>query len=170
MASRSPRSPRVVMEITNDVIKDAVPRDSSHCMFAEAVKNAYPEASHVSVDLQTIRFTDLKKGFRYTYLTPRVAQVAIVKFDQGSLPEPFSCRLRNGQVTRSGNKHRSGPLTEKQREQKSAAAKIGREELKKARLASQGDNGRVPDRIGGKTPPTTPFARRREFGLRALER
>lgn len=176
MASgRTPRAPRLEIEITDEIIREAIPRDSSYCMIAEAVKAVYPDAQRVAVDLQTVRFTDPKKGLRFTYLTPRVAQVMLINFDQEIVPEPFICRLTNGQVTRSGQKiakatRSSGQkLSPAQLKQRNEASKKGQDSLAQARLVSRGTTGSVPDRVGGKTPPTTPFARRRSFGLRALQ-
>ena len=42
-------------------------RDSSHCMTALAIQKAIPDARHICVDLQTIRWT--RKGLRYVFLT-----------------------------------------------------------------------------------------------------
>jgi len=163
---KTPRAPRVSVEITEQVIAESKLRDSSHCMIAEAVRASYPDAQRVAVDLQTIRFTDPKRGLRFTYLTPRVGQIALIQFDQGVHPEPFSMQLRGGQVTRAAQKTlKRSDLSPKQIQQRVNASK-----LSKARLVPARDNESVPDKIGGKTPPTTPFARRRAYGLRALER
>ena len=86
---RIPKAPRFSLVVTDEMIEDAIPRDSSYCVFAEAVKAARPGAQKVAVDLQTIRFTDPKLGLRFTYLTPRPCQIAIINFDQGIRPEPF---------------------------------------------------------------------------------
>ena len=154
-ATRTPRAPQVIVEITDEVIDEAIPRDSSHCMIADALKALVPGASKVAVDLQTIRFSDLKKGLRYTYLTPRVAQVALIKFDQGLKPEPFAFRLRGGQVTRAGRvKRETKPLSEKQMQQRKDAASKVKESLGKTQLAQRhAGSGRIPDRIGGQPPP-----------------
>lgn len=167
MPRRTVRAPRFTVTVTPELIEHSKTRDSSHCMIAEAVKQAYPGAAFVSVDLQTIRFSDPGKGERYTYLTPRISQVALINFDQGHAPEPFQFQLRNGQVTRAGDRHRAHPLQQLSPEEKAARA----DHLLSQRLVHQpgGEQvGAVPDRIGGRTPPTTPFARRRAFGLRAL--
>ena len=173
--SKPEGSPRLAVDVTDEIIAAAVPRDSAHCMLAEAVRAAYPGAVRVSADLQTIRFTDPARGRRYVYLTPRVAQVALINFDQGNLPAAFKFRLRGAQVTMSGmtarREHRAAaprkPETERQRAQRAAA-------LGRARLAtvtpSARASGEVPARIGGKRPPLSTFARRRAFGLRALDR
>lgn len=183
----NPRSPRVTIDVTTDLIEGSKERDSSHCMIAEAVKAAVPGASFVSVDLQTIRFSDPKKRLRYTYLTPRSAQIALIEFDQGMAPEPFSFQLRHGQVTFSGQRPSLKAQREQEKQQASgqdeentpkAAAHHNQEKARdvKARLVRRdvpvdSESSRpVPEKIGGKTPPTTPFARRRSFGLRALEK
>lgn len=169
--TRTPRAPKVVLAITEEIIGDAVERDSSHCLWAEAVKAAYPDAKNVSVDLQTIRFSDLEKGLRYTYLTPRVAQVALVNFDQGMKPAPHQCVLRNGQVTRAGRRAPQKQLSEAQLKQRVEAGKKTHEMLAKTRLSSRNPTAMVvPDRIGGSPPPLSEFGKRREFGLRQLAR
>jgi hypothetical protein len=174
---RHPRAPRVPLVVTEEMIEDAIPRDSSHCVFAEAVKAAFPGALKVAVDLQTIRFTDPKRGLRYTYLTPRPVQIAIINFDQGVRPEPFDIQLRNGQVTAAGanagkwSKKTDKPATPKQRaasEKAAARAREQRSKLSKQTLVAR-ERGSVPDKVGGKPPPMAP-GRRRAFGLRGLER
>lgn len=121
--------PQVAVTVTRERIDQATQRDSGHCMIADAVRDAVPDASAISVDLQTIRWTDSAKGLRYIYLTPRVAQVALVKFDQGIPTEPFSFRVRSGQILKSGR------------------TKYQPQELGTAR------DHHIPDRIGGTAPP-----------------
>lgn len=171
-AQKRPKAPAVKLEITEELIADAIPRDSSHCLWAEAVKAAYPDAQRIAVDIQTIRFTDPKKALRYTYLTPRTAQIALVQFDQGIRPEPHSVQLRRGQVTRSAQKTPeripSVSLRSLDRAaQQKAAAKKGRDVLAKTTLRKHDDTS-VPDRVGGKTPPIA-AGKRRAFGLRGLD-
>lgn len=173
--SRTPKAPWVKVQVTEEQIKGAVQRDSGHCMIAEATRAAFPDAKAVSVDLQTVRFTDPRRGLRYTYLTPRPAIVALVKWDQGDMPEPFNFTLRGGHVTRSGSNSLRRPLSPKEQEQRKRAAAAGRKaRLNRARLVVRKNDGHVPDRVGGRTPPlmrkdNVPLARRRAFGLRALE-
>ena len=63
---------------------EAMERNSSHCAIAFAIRDAVPDARRIAVDLQTIRWTDKKKGVRYCFLTPHVAQQdVIIPFDQG---------------------------------------------------------------------------------------
>jgi hypothetical protein len=137
-------APRFDVTITTALIVQSEKRDSSHCMIADGVKLARPKARFVSVDIQTIRFSE--KGKRYVYLTPRRAQVALVRFDQGLPTEAFKFQLRNGQSTSSHT-----------------PKKTVRAHLRKPRAP-----GAVPDKIGGRTPPRVPITRR-SFGLRAMQ-
>jgi hypothetical protein len=99
-AGRTPHAPRFDVTITRERIETAIRRDSAYCMIAEALKEAYPNARYVLVDLQCIRFSDMTKRLRFVYLTPRVAQHALIDFDQGQVPEPFAFRMpANAQVT-----------------------------------------------------------------------
>jgi len=155
------RTPSPVLEITEEIIAAAEKRHSGHCMIAETVKEAVPDSSYISVDLQTIRFTLLKRGERYVYLTPTPAQAALVNFDQGQHTEPFSVRLRGGQATRAG-KGKKG------------------DKPPKSKLARAGNS---QTRSGGKPPPTaalhtgsgspkdkiTGVGSRRTFGIKNLK-
>lgn len=193
-----PAAPRVPVDVTEYLIEDSTARDSGHCMIADAVKEAVPDATYISADIQTIRFT--RGGFRYTYLTPRKAQVALIQFDQGEKPEPFAFQLRTGQTTRSGS--RAAVKTGKPQERTEAQQKASEDAMehstkgfhteKKTRAANKGDTAKlvqhpggqsaVPDIRGGRVPPVAPLAggsgvgntvpksRRRVFGLRAMDR
>lgn len=179
MTTKKPRGPKAIVIVTEDIIEAAIPRDSSHCMIAEAIKKAFPGARNVSVDLQTIRFTDPEKPLRYTYLTPRPAAVALVNFDSGEKPEPFAVRLHGAHVTASGAKPKNAKrlLSEEEIAQRRAAAKAS---LSRQTLRSEGSEHDVPRRVGGRPPPvlrtktaegkSIPFPRRREFGQRAFVR
>jgi hypothetical protein len=184
---RIPRAPTLVVAVSQGQIDTAVQGDSGHCMIAEAVKLSVKSAGKpitegtVSVDLQTIRYTDPERGLRYTYLTPRIAQVALVNFDQARKVEPFSFRMAGAQVTAAGWKRKKQSPGAKAASLKNLekANKV-REGLERPTLRGNDmadNNGKVPERVGGRTPPKAalahppvPFARRRAFGLRALER
>jgi hypothetical protein len=79
------------LQVSVDVatIDQAQERSSSHCMIADAIRKTNPGVQSVQVDLQTIRFTDPKKEARYIWLTPPLAQRALINFDQGIPCEPF---------------------------------------------------------------------------------
>ena len=99
--ARVPQSPQILVTVDQQTINEAIVRNSSHCMIAEAVKKVVPYARTVLVDLQSIRLTDNERGVRYTYLTPRVAQLALIAFDQGNKPKPFKITLSGGSVRRA---------------------------------------------------------------------
>jgi hypothetical protein len=138
-------------------------------MVAESIRQAFPDARSVSVDLQTIRFTDPRKGMRYTYLTPRIAQLGIIQFDQGIVPEPFDFTLRQGQVTASHAKYVPRDASPKQKEHLEEMRKKRGDLLRKSRLVEvHKGTGIPPDRIGGSPPPLAGIGLRRAFGLRSM--
>ena len=77
------------IKITPKNIKDSIRKNSHRCMIADAIQRKDPDARHITVDLQTIRFSHPKSGQRFVCLTPRKAQRALIAFDQGATPEPF---------------------------------------------------------------------------------
>jgi hypothetical protein len=93
--------PAKKVKITRELIERATQRDSRHCMIAEAIKAANPRYLNISVDLQTIRYTDPRTKKRYTCLTPPVAGHALVEFDQGRPVEPFAIALKPVHVVAS---------------------------------------------------------------------
>jgi hypothetical protein len=137
-------------------------------MIADAVYAAVPGAKSVSVDLATIRWTDPEKGVRYTYLTPRPAQLALLDFDEGRKIEPFRFELRNPMVT----------LTAAGRRKMAGKPDQPRLEHRSEENSKEASEGTVPTRVGGRTPPKGALAsggkirvgKRREFGLRQLQR
>lgn len=141
--NRKGSSPRVHVNVTGDVIEAAERRDSSHCMIADAIRVAVPNAKFISVDLATIRFTDLLAGKRYIYLTPRSAQLALVKFDQGEATEPFQFRIDRAHVLVTGNA------------MKARNPDLGPGRRRPARLEPMnwGENGVNPERRDGVSPP-----------------
>src|SRR5262245_58506770 len=159
-----PRGPVVKIVVTPQQVKDAMRANSGHCMIAEAIIATVPNVDEhtVSVDLQTIRFTDKKKGLRYIYLTPRNAQATLVEFDQGIDPEPPKFTLRNAHVLRAG---RSAKQKAYYKAQKKAGTLPKRATLHKQSTTGSGGGQSVPRVIGGKEPPRAGV--RREFGLRA---
>src|SRR5215510_473199 len=132
------RIPRPRFQITQDIIDNACRQDSRHCMIAEAVKKQIPNATKVIVDIATIRFTDQKKGFRYIYLTPPIAQKALVDFDDGISIAPFSFRVKTAQVTSIVATGEDGKRT--------IVHKLGQPKVTKATKDQI-------DVLGGKAPP-----------------
>lgn len=92
------------LHIDQHHIDNAEVRNSHHCMIADALRDAIPEAKFISVDLQSIRFSlfdenryrEERVGTRYFYFTPTIAQVALLKFDQGKKLRPFEFTMRSG--------------------------------------------------------------------------
>lgn len=166
-APRYPRGPKLSINVSEDVIRNSERRESSHCMIAEAVKEAVPGARYVSVDVQTIRFTDAERPFRYTYLTPRRAQVALIDFDRGVHAEPFAFRLDGAHVTKAGG---GRAITRRQ------GAPLEDLPAKATTVRDRGNDGRVPRVVGGETPPRGALSSsghasaRRAYGLRGFER
>jgi len=156
---------RLEVEITEEVIAAAIKADSSHCMIADAIKAQVPGATRVSVDLQSIRFTDRKRGVRYLYLTPGLAQVSLLRFDQGETVEPFVLKApRPAQVTAAITARTTVDPDGK---------KVKRESKPSRRkTVSKPNRGNVPVVIGGKLPPNGALSNARgkvrSFGLRQL--
>jgi hypothetical protein len=83
------------LRVSQEEINQSTERDSHHCMIADAVKRTIPSATYISVDVQSIRFTEASTGLRYTFLTPAVAQRNLLKFDKGEKVKPFGFMLQN---------------------------------------------------------------------------
>lgn len=157
-------SPRVTINVSDEDIEAALPKQSQHCMVKLAISRDVPAATHVLVDIQTIRWTDKTKGLRYTYLTPAKVIAIMLAWDEGYKPKPFSFRLRAAQVTSARPVVRSDGKKPTQ----VRAHKLG----KRKRVIAPGDkNKRMRFTvIGGRPPPVTRFAYQghRVFGSRTL--
>lgn len=162
-----PGSPRIVVEVTKEIIERAEQRDSSHCMLAEALKAAVPGAQRVSVDLQTIRYTDPQRRLRFVFLTPRQGQLALVGFDQGMHTDPFTMHLRGAQVVKVGDPNKPRPPSTTPPMPEGGQVEF-RQGTGRAPTA-------IPEIVGGRTPPRgalsniTNRGKRRAFGLRGLK-
>ena len=93
-------TPRVNVQVTPDIINVAARRDSGHCMIADALRLAVPEAQSVSVDLATIRWTDNANYVSVTRTSRRV-------------PHSWPCWIstRAGGVNRSRSNYERGQAT-----------------------------------------------------------
>ena len=147
------------VQVTQEIIDLAVRRSSTHCMISDAVTAAIPDARNVLSDTQSIRYSNPKTGKRYVYLTPRKAMEALIAFDYGQAPEPFTLVLRNPQIV---------PI------------RRGRSSNIKRTVKVDRHTGEVKVE-GGKTPPMAHLAdkpvkrkgvmgTKRAFGLRRLSR
>jgi hypothetical protein len=104
---------RCEISVLQKHIDEALRANSSHCAIAMAMADALPNARRISVDLQTIRWTDCKKGIRYCFLTPHIAQTdVIIPFDQGEREKckPVTFSMNPAFVTRTGKKRTHTPL------------------------------------------------------------
>lgn len=174
------KSPRINVVVTEEIISEATREDSSHCMIAEAVKAAVPEARHVAVDLQSIRYSIPSMRARYTFFTPRIGQEALVAFDAGDEIEPFRMQLRNPHITQMSDRP-AAQQRQREREEagltpeQEAAREAHREVLRKARSRTSsgrrrftvdssskpgpgGSGGQPLPRVeGGSPPPVGPL-------------
>jgi hypothetical protein len=170
---------------------EALAKNSSHCAIAFAIRDAVPTARRISVDLQTIRWTDSKRGVRYCFLTPTVAQHdVIIPFDQGEECKPVTFKMKPAFITRIGARRNHTPEQQQLRgtglkvaEEPAPECKpptklipyAGKETEKEKRrerrrkISLTKPDGTIPTTLGGKLPPVSVLARR-EFGLRALRR
>lgn len=158
------RAPKIPVIVTQHLIDESCRNHSGYCMVSEAVKQAAPWARHVASDLQTIRLTDPVKGLRYTYLTPRAAQTALILFDQGKKPPPFTFTLRGAHIGTAFKRTR----TPDGKVKKEPINKLGRRRL--ATNRQSGNDRSVPSTVGGAAMPrirSSAISTRREFGLRA---
>lgn len=188
-------SPRLTFTVTTDMIEESKARHSGHCMIAETIKQTYPHLRGVTADLATIRASDPEKRLRYIYLTPRNAQLALIEFDRGIVPEPFTVTLwRAAQITRNAqwDRTRGGGInspsprpTPRPTAQSPKLPSLGPKRTQR----EGGGSGSIPTVIGGAPPPMglllgraigdahgdngayydpTNKARRRAFGIRML--
>ena len=174
---RAVKVPRLNFPVTAEMIEKAIPEDSSHCMIADALRAARPDARAVAVDLATIRFTDPKTRRRLIYLTPIPAQIALLKFDDGQIPEPFQLQAMAAQVIEPKPKAEDSPSSSQKGQRKPRRAHV--------RTSPKGSKS-PPVKVNGQAPPIGPMARgmgtatrvdprsmtgrTRKFGLKAMGR
>lgn len=152
------RSPKLKVSVAQHHIDKAVRHNSHYCMIAEAIKDLYPNLSHVSADLQSIRATDRKKALRYIYLTPQIAQLAIIMFDRGELFRPINFTLRGAHTV-------AAMITNRQR----GKPTLKRVKLGRRRIIKTADRRDKPDVVGGRALPRHAGSKGiREFGVRAF--
>jgi hypothetical protein len=82
------------VEITETDIEKAKQNDSYKCVVAQAIARTFPDAHHIEVDTQTIRFTE---GY-------------VVAFDAGEAIEPFTFQLRQPVPVRQKRRTKAGRL------------------------------------------------------------
>jgi hypothetical protein len=133
-------------------LDEAMRANSSHCAIAMAIKDAIPDARMIAVDLQTIRWSNPKRGVRYVFLTPHVAQTdVIIPFDQGEECKPTSFKMRPAWITRIGAKRNHAP---EQEQLKGTGLKVADDQ---PHISSGGSGTAPPDENGG-SDPAPPFS------------
>lgn len=101
---KPPRQTKVI--ISAEAISAVVARQvTAELMIAEAVRAARPEATKVSVDLGSIRWTD-PAGERVTFGTPASVRKALLELSEGCTTAPF--RFVLGRTKRAPLKTGSG--------------------------------------------------------------
>lgn len=81
------------IKIDQKKIDNSIKKDSHHCMIADAIHEAIPNAQYILVDTQSIRYSIKGDNKRYCHLTPLTAQRNIIKWDRGEKVEPFEFTL-----------------------------------------------------------------------------
>jgi hypothetical protein len=124
---------------------------------ALAVQEKIPDARHIAVDLQTIRFT--RKGLRYCFLTPHAAQDIIVATDQGRRDQlkPAVLRLRPAIISKVGKKRNHTPTDSELRGSGLTINKtqlhLDEPDMKPQRLTQDGQRNLDVDRLDGPAAP-----------------
>jgi hypothetical protein len=100
-------SGRATISVEQKHIDESLKASSSHCAIAEAIRDAIPWATYISIDLQSCRWTDSKRGIRYFFLTPHIAQELVINFDQGNLDKlvPVTFSMRPCTITTAGARY-----------------------------------------------------------------
>lgn len=156
-------TPRVKLTISDEHIDRGI-NSSGHCAIAEAVKEQVPNAQRISVDVQSIRWTDKERGLRFCYLTPRIGQIIILQNDRAIRPKPTSFWLRGATVTTA---HHIDPTYKGRGNRMKAVHKLGRKRFLDGKGQTQTEHR--PGTVGGKPPMKVPKQyQRRGWGLRAL--
>ena len=159
-----------IIDVTAETIEISCRANSSHCMVAESIKASWPWARYVSVDLQTIRVSDMERRERISYLTPRKVQLAIIEFDQGRAVAPFSFTLRSPHYSPTAARQHVEPY------KYPLKAKLPTELMSRAIEQPKITTRAVPG--GGTTSTETRssrplpgfrIGRRRQFGIKSLE-
>jgi hypothetical protein len=115
---------QVHVEVTQADIDKGIRKDSAACVVATAIARAFPDATRINVDLQTVRFTS--NGERQVFLTPPPVIGYVVAFDAGEDIHPFGFRLRYDQMVNVRRKRK----TEAGRAKARAREKVRRAEAR----------------------------------------
>jgi len=86
------------VDVTESDIATAVRQDSRLCAVATAIARTIPDATHIVVDVQTIRYTRTTTDERYTVAPPPSIGAYVRAFDEGRAIKPFSFTLREAVI------------------------------------------------------------------------
>jgi hypothetical protein len=100
---------RVTISLTQEHIDTSMRANSSHCAGVSAIRTCIPDATFVSADLQTVRFS--RNGCRYVCLTPHILQDFIIGYDQGNSEavKPINFTLKPAFISKAGKTRRHAP-------------------------------------------------------------
>jgi len=105
------KAPNLHVEVTQEFIDSAIRKHSSHCMVADAIRDQYPQYTHVAVNRQMIGISDKEKGLRYIYLTPIEVGSHIYTWDDtDEIINPFTFQLKGSKaiIVKAGHRDKSG--------------------------------------------------------------
>jgi len=170
--------PRIKVNVTQEIIDQAIASNSAHCVIADAIKCALAvkvggRYSQVTVDLSQIRVTDNKLEKRFIYFTPQKCQRCIAQFDQGKRHAlvPFAFNLRNP-VQVVNKRVREGIDVERHEKAVANGRKGGLAAQKLiAKIASKSKGPRRKEtqkKNGNPMPLASPLGHRRQFGIKGL--
>jgi hypothetical protein len=108
----------LIFEVTAKNYKRAIRSNSGACIVADAIRATYPQFSKIKVNLATIRVTDVKKGERYTYITPPSVGQTLLYYDQGWNEKNLPKRLRVRDLARITPITRSASSTQRAAERR----------------------------------------------------
>ena len=112
--------PQVTVNVLQSHIEDATPRDAHRCMAFRAIQEKHPEFQWIRVDGRTIAFSDPRRRLRFEYITPRIVQQNILRFDNEKLrhlikPFTFKLLVKNALTPRKMG-HNGGVWSSKKRQ------------------------------------------------------
>lgn len=95
---------RYSITVTQDDINEGVRDQSAHCIVSTAIGRQIPEATRISTDAQTIRFTIGKE--RLIYMTPHAVAQYVIKFDAGDFKgiKPMKLELADPVISEAGGR------------------------------------------------------------------
>jgi hypothetical protein len=178
---------RIRISVTDQDIIRATRENSMRCVVARAIARTIPHAHSITVDIQTIRWTD--ENGRQIFLTPDSAASYVIAFDAGETIHPFSINLddrnrvaaRVTQRTDAGRAIANAARRVRRQQDKLEAAESPHQiteatqalaDAKAVHAAVMGEHsGQVQVRTvkaGRKAPRTTYKTNRRAYGNRVL--